>query len=50
MEYELMKSIDHPNILKTFDFLSDDIGSKHILITELVHGISLENYVRKNGI
>jgi len=36
MEYELMKDIVHPNIMRTYDFLSDDIGSKQILITELV--------------
>lgn len=44
-EYSLLKSLDHPNIVKVFDCIHDEQKGQLIMIMELIPGITLEDYV-----
>lgn len=48
-EFELLKSIRHPNVLRVFDFFDDD-GSGAAFSAELVEGVDLLRYVREYDI
>jgi len=46
-EIEILKKLDHPNIIKLYD--SIDTGIKVNLVMEYVQGKSLYSFLRKKG-
>ncbi len=46
-EYEAIKGIKHPNVVRVYDFL-EEMGTCQIIM-EFIDGISLRELIRKNG-
>ncbi|WP_372368933.1 serine/threonine-protein kinase [Candidatus Uabimicrobium sp. HlEnr_7] len=46
-EYNLLSAIDHPNIVKAYDFFS--MNDKWFMVMEYVEGLSLGEFIRQNS-
>lgn len=46
-EIDFLRSLDHPSIVKVYDHFTLD--GNLFIVMELIEGINLEDYVRKNG-
>lgn len=48
-EIEMLKSIDHPNVLKCYEYYEDKVN--YYIVTEYCHGGQVVNYIiQRNGI
>ena len=48
MEAQAVSSLDHPNIVKVYDFSGDQVGRLWI-VTEVIHGRNLAQYVQQSS-
>jgi serine/threonine protein kinase len=44
-EYELLKSLDNPGVVKVFDCIHDESKSKLYMVMEFIKGETLEDYI-----
>lgn len=49
-EYEILKGLEHKNIPKVIEFKADERTSSSYLVMELWEGISIDQYIAKNGV
>lgn len=47
MEVEILKTLDHPNVVKVFEYFEDD--SNYYIVMELIQGCDLYSYIESNG-
>ena len=48
-EYNLLKDLSHPSIIKPWKFIENDLKDESYLILEYFNGMDLAAYVEKNG-
>lgn len=48
-EVEFLVKVDHPSIVKLYSAFMDDASKNYYIVMEMVDGLNIEQYVKKNG-